>query len=91
MEKEVMEKLAYEKVQTIENEMYLARERALSDAHFYKQQKLAEANELKLTSEFMQQEIFATLTPQSKSYFGDSLPDMFSSIGGHLLFPTTKK
>jgi erlin len=48
-EKELTEKLAFQRVQAIEDRMYSAKQKALADAQFYKQQKLAEANQLKLT------------------------------------------
>jgi len=80
MEKEVMEKLADQRIQAIEDSMYLAKQRALTDAAFYKQQKVADANQLKLSPEYIQYQTYQGLRDQAKIYFGDSLLRMFMGL-----------
>jgi len=77
MEKELTEKLAFQRIQSIEDRMVFARQKASTDAQFYKQQKLAEANQLKLTSEYVAYQTFLAIRDQPKMYFGSSLADMF--------------
>jgi len=74
-EKEIMEKKGYQTIQLIKDDMHLDRQRAESDASFYKQNRLAEANNMKLTSPFLQSEVFALLAQQPKTYFGKSIND----------------
>merc|ERR1719445_1588735 len=53
-EKMIMEKEANQKIAEIEDSIHLAREKAKSDAEFYRIQKQAEANQLLLTSEYLE-------------------------------------
>ena len=48
-----MEKESLQKMETINDEVHLAKERSRADAEFYKIQKLAEANRLLLTKEYL--------------------------------------
>merc|ERR1719232_1275636 len=53
-ERMIMEKESNQKISEIEDAMHLAREKAKSDAEFYRIQKQAEANKLLLTAEFLE-------------------------------------
>jgi len=77
MEKDIAERKANQRIQSTEDRMYLAKQKALADAEFYKQQKFAEGNALKLTSEYLQYQAFTAIRDRPKLYFGRSLPDMF--------------
>ncbi|KAF6169261.1 hypothetical protein GIB67_013691 [Kingdonia uniflora] len=54
MAQKLMEKDSSKRQQEIENHMYMAREKSLADADFYKVMKEAEANKLKLTPEYLE-------------------------------------
>ncbi|MCI31531.1 erlin-2-like, partial [Trifolium medium] len=54
MEQKLLEKDSARKQEEIENAMYLAREKSLADADFYRAIREAEANRLKLTPEFLE-------------------------------------
>lgn len=73
MEMELMQKLAAQRVQTIQDTMHVAREKALADADFYKQKKLAEANTLRLSPELMLHDLYTSLTAQPKVFYGSNL------------------
>ena len=49
MQQELLEKMAYQRLELLEDEIGTAREKCLADARFYKESKLSEANQLKLT------------------------------------------
>jgi len=70
MDKEQLEKFGIQRMQTIEDQIYLAREKALADAAFYKKQKLTEANQLKLTEEYIQYQTLLALRDQPNVYVG---------------------
>ncbi|KAF6169549.1 hypothetical protein GIB67_028100 [Kingdonia uniflora] len=54
MEQKLMEKDSSKRQQEIENHMYMAREKSLEDADYYKVMKEAEVNKLKLTPEYLE-------------------------------------
>ncbi|KAF6151740.1 hypothetical protein GIB67_002023 [Kingdonia uniflora] len=54
MEQKLMEKDSSKRQQEIVNHMYMAREKSLADADFYKVIKEAQANKLKLTPEYLE-------------------------------------
>ena len=61
----------------IEDTIHLAREKAKTDAEFYRVQKQAEANKLLYTPEFIEIKKFESLTNNQKVYFGPDIPSMF--------------
>ncbi|XP_077211370.1 SPFH/Band 7/PHB domain-containing membrane-associated protein family isoform X3 [Tasmannia lanceolata] len=73
MEQKLMEKNSAKRQQEIENEMYMAREKSLADANSYQAIKEAEANKLKLTSEYLQLKFIEAIANKSKIFFGDRL------------------
>lgn len=64
----------------IEDQTHIARQRALVDAEFYRAQKLAEANQLKLTPEFLQLTKYQSIANNSKLYFGPNIPAVFAGF-----------
>ncbi|GAB4840115.1 hypothetical protein Ancab_020874 [Ancistrocladus abbreviatus] len=76
MEQKLMEKDSARRQELIENEMYLARERSLADANFYRVMKEAEANRLKLTPEYLNLKFIESIANNTKIYFGNKLPNM---------------
>merc|ERR1712098_1027775 len=53
-EQNILEKEAMQKMETINDEVHLAKEKSKTDAEFYKIQKQAEANKLLLNKEFLE-------------------------------------
>jgi len=81
-DRKIMEKESNQKIAEIEDSIHLARERAKSDAEFYRVQKQAEANALLLTKEYLELEKYSSLTNNQKVFFGPDIPSMFVSHQG---------
>merc|ERR1712179_146730 len=81
-ERKIMEKESNQKIAEIEDSIHLAREKAKSDAEFYRIQKQAEANKLLLTSEYLELQKYSSLTNNQKVFFGPDIPTMFVSNQG---------
>ncbi|KAJ8415443.1 hypothetical protein AAFF_G00424230 [Aldrovandia affinis] len=77
----VMEKETEKRISEIEDDAFLARERARADAEFYTAHRTAEANKLKLTPEYLQLMKFKAIASNSKIYFGSEIPHMFVDSG----------
>merc|ERR1719333_1352288 len=78
-EQNILEKEAMQKMETINDQMHLAKERSRADAEFYKIQKLAEANRLLLTKEYLDLKKIEAMAVNNKVYFGPDIPNMFIS------------
>merc|ERR1719418_21725 len=78
-EQNILEKEAMQKMETINDEVHLAKERSRADAEFYKIQKLAEANRLLLTKEYLDLKKIEAMSVNNKVYFGPDIPNMFIS------------
>ncbi|KAK1305874.1 hypothetical protein QJS10_CPA10g01966 [Acorus calamus] len=76
MEQRLMEKDSIKRQEEIENQMYLAREKGLADANFYRVMKEAEANKLKLTAEFLELRFIESIANNTKIFFGNKVPNM---------------
>ncbi|KAI3949110.1 hypothetical protein MKW92_019125 [Papaver armeniacum] len=76
MEQMLSEKASAQRQEEIDNQMYLAREKSLADADYYKVIKEAEANKLKLTPEFLELKFIQAIANNSKIFFGDKVPNM---------------
>ncbi|KAG5855718.1 hypothetical protein ANANG_G00052100 [Anguilla anguilla] len=70
----VMEKETEKKISEIEDSAFLAREKARADAEYYTAVKLAEANMLKLTPEYLELMKYQAIAANSKIYFGQEIP-----------------
>ncbi|KAJ8286236.1 hypothetical protein GJAV_G00036120 [Gymnothorax javanicus] len=77
----VMEKETEKRISEIEDDAFLAREKARADAEFYTAHRIAEANKLKLTPEYLQMVKFKAIAGNSKIYFGNDIPRMFVDSG----------
>lgn len=64
----------------------IPREKAFSDAVYYKQVKEAEANEKLLTPAFLEHMRTLSIANNTKIFFGEKIPNMFS--GNHALATT---
>lgn len=76
MEQKLMEKDSTKRQEAIENEMFVAREKAQTDANFYRVMKEAEANRLKLTPEYLELKFIEAIANNTKMFFGDKVPNM---------------
>ena len=79
-EQKILGKESEKRIAEIEAEMHLARERSLADANKYKNEMEAESNKIKLTPEFLQWSMYQAIAQNSKIFFGDSIPKMFSNF-----------
>lgn len=76
MQQKLTEKDSARKEEEIHNQMYLAREKSLADADFYKVMKEAEANKLKLTPQYLELRFIEAIANNSKIFFGNKVPNM---------------
>ncbi|XP_022131471.1 erlin-2-B [Momordica charantia] len=76
MEQKLMEKESARRQQEIDNQIYLAREKSLADANYYRVLKEAEANKLKLTPQFLELKFIEAIADNTKIFFGDKVPNM---------------
>jgi hypothetical protein len=59
----------------------LARQKSRSDADFYQTKKLAEANSLLLTKEYLELKKYEAIAQNNKVYYGTEIPRMFMHGG----------
>jgi len=71
--------------------MYLEREKAKADADFYKISKEIEANQMKLTPEYLQKLQIESVTQNTKYYFGESIPKFFTENMSSVALKTEKQ
>jgi len=76
-DQKVMEKESLQRISQIEDEMHLARERALADAEFYKMTQQAQVNKQLFTKEFLEIKKYESLAKNTKIYFGSNIPQTF--------------
>jgi len=92
MEKEVSIKIANQKIQSIEDQMKADSMRTSTDSDFYKKNKEAEADKLRLTKEFLQLQLIKSLLTNTKIFYGDKIPNMgFLGSEYQKIFNETKK
>uniref|UniRef100_A0A6Q2XQU0 Erlin-1 n=1 Tax=Esox lucius TaxID=8010 RepID=A0A6Q2XQU0_ESOLU len=80
-QQKVMEKETDKKISEIEDTAFLAKMKARADAEYYTAAKMAEANRLKLTPEYLELMKYQAIAANSKIYFGQDIPNMF--VEGH--------
>jgi len=61
----------------IENEVHVAKEKALADSRVYKAKKQALGNKLVFTKEFLELHKTQAITKNTKVFFGNQLPKTF--------------
>ncbi|XP_015794698.1 erlin-2-B [Tetranychus urticae] len=76
-EQKIMEKESLKTMASIEDEMYIDRQKMRADAEYYAIEKKARANQLLFTPEYMQIKKYESIAANTKIYFGNSLPHMF--------------
>merc|ERR1719411_1853361 len=81
-EQHILEKEATQKMETINDEVHLAKEKSRADAEFYKVERSATANRLLLTPEYLELKKIEAISSNNKVYFGPDIPNMFLSGDG---------
>merc|ERR1719285_471891 len=76
-EQNLLEAESKQKMEKIDDEIHLAKERSRTDADYYKIVKQAEANGLLLTKEFLELKRIDAISNNNKVYFGPDIPNMF--------------
>ncbi|KAK9915129.1 hypothetical protein WJX75_005056 [Coccomyxa subellipsoidea] len=88
MQQLLAERQAEQMRETIQNEMYLAKQRMLADSDFYRTTREAEANKAKLTPEYIQVAFMQAIANNTKLYFGEKLPNMLLDL--HRILPAAQ-
>jgi hypothetical protein len=78
-EQKILGKESEKRIAEIEAEMHLAKERSLADANKYKAETETESNKLKLTPQYLQWSMYQALSQNTKIYFGNSIPKIFTT------------
>lgn len=79
-EKQVQEKEAQQRIALIQDQIHLQNAKAQTDAEFYSQTKVAEANSLLLTPQFLQYQNILSLANNLKVYFGEKIPSVLLEL-----------
>ncbi|KAF6020733.1 ERLIN2 [Bugula neritina] len=74
----IEQKEAQKKISEIEDQSHLAKEKAKTDAEFYKASKEAQSNQLRFTPEYLEYMRVQAIASNTKIFFGDSIPTMFT-------------
>lgn len=74
MDKQIIAKESKRKMEEIENQIYIDREKSKADAHYYKVSKMIEAEQKQLTPEFLKKLAIESVSNNTKLYFGESIP-----------------
>lgn len=80
-EQKIMEKESQQKMEIIEDTIHLAKERGRADSAFYHSSKLAEANSVLFTKEYLDLKKYQYISNNNKIYFGNDIPTMFVQSG----------
>lgn len=76
-EQNILEKESMQKMERINDEVHLAKEKSKADAEYYKIQKVAEANKVLLSDEYLELKKIEAMAVNNKVYFGPDIPNMF--------------
>lgn len=82
IEKEIMEREGQQKISSINDAIFLSAEKAKADAAYYRFAKEAESNAVRLTPAFLEYEKVRALANNTKIFFGEKIPSMFSGNYG---------
>merc|ERR1719400_604038 len=76
-EQNIQEKESMQKMEAINDNVHLAKEKSRADAEFYKIEKSATANKLLLSEEYLELKKIEAMSVNNKVYFGPDIPNMF--------------
>eukprot|EP01059_Diplonema_ambulator_P004490 TRINITY_DN1420_c0_g2_i1.p3 TRINITY_DN1420_c0_g2~~TRINITY_DN1420_c0_g2_i1.p3 ORF type:complete len:330 (+),score=80.99 TRINITY_DN1420_c0_g2_i1:48-992(+) len=80
LSQKVMEAASQKEVQAINDQIAANRIKSSADAEAYSMRVLAEAETSRLTAQKLQEIMYRSLANNTKIYFGDSIPKMFSPL-----------
>ena len=78
--KQVAESEAKRDIQAVQDSVHLAREKALTDAEYYRTQKQAEAHSSLLTPEFLKYTELTGIAKVEKVFFGEHIPTFLGDV-----------
>lgn len=78
-EKEILEQESKMKIADIQNQMNFNAAKSQADSEFYKQTKEIDANEKRLTENYLKYVWLQSLANNTKIYFGESIPKYMST------------
>merc|ERR1719347_953838 len=78
-EQNIQEKESMQKMETLNDNVHLAKEKSRADAEFYKIERAATANKLLLSKEYLELKKIEAMASNNKVYFGPDIPNMFIS------------
>lgn len=76
-EQNIQEKESMQKMEAINDNVHLAKEKSRADAEFYKIERSATANKLLLSKEYLELKKIEAMSVNNKVYFGPDIPNMF--------------
>ncbi|CAH0771734.1 unnamed protein product [Bemisia tabaci] len=76
-DQKIMEKESIKQISQIEDAIHVATQKSQTDADFYNRQKLAEANALLLTPQYLELKKYEAISNNTKLYYGPDLQKMF--------------
>merc|ERR1719348_2277256 len=80
-EQNILEKESMQKMEAINDNVHLAKEKSRADAEFYKVERAATANKLLLSGEYLELKRIEAMSTNNKVYFGPDIPNMFINSG----------
>merc|ERR1719219_974482 len=94
-EQNIQEKESMQKMEAINDNVHLAKEKSRADAEFYKIERSATANKLLLSKEYLELKKIEAMSVNNKVYFGPDIPNMFinerADVGDTQRLPLTGK
>merc|ERR1719464_426434 len=76
-EQNIQEKESMQKMEAINDDIHLTKEKSRADADFYKIERSATANKLLLSPEYLELKKIEAMSVNNKVYFGPDIPNMF--------------
>merc|ERR1719150_2773854 len=76
-EQNIQEKESMQKMEAINDNVHLAKEKSRADAEFYKIERSATANKLLLSKEYLELKKIEAMSVNNKVYVGPDIPNMF--------------
>merc|ERR1719333_1080870 len=76
-EQNIQEKESMQKMEAINDNVHLAKEKSRADAEFYKIERSATANKRLLSKEYLELKKIEAMSVNNKVYFGPDIPNMF--------------
>jgi len=77
------ERESKQKMEKIDDEIHLAKEKSRTDAEYYKIEKQADANKALITPEYLELKRIEAIGSNNKVYFGADIPKMFLDGGAN--------